>query len=374
MKKIKLTHAIIFFAIFSALLISCGTEEEAAGEHLELNLSATTVVVGEEISFELISYLNGDVTTDATFIVNGVAIEGNTFIPEEANDANEVYASFNEFISETKTFKSLEFVPSEYTQKVLLEDYTGTWCGYCPRMVTIVDYFTAYSDRIIPIAIHCQGSPSDPWAYEFASDMIKPENYNANGQPKGKFNRIYDVDQMQGMYPCPNDPSVYIEQVLPYLNQSAKLGLGIDSSLNGTDLKINVKVGFAVDELEDARLVVNLIEDGLKHNQINFFAGGSQNCDPDYDYTSMPNPAPNFPQEHVLLKSYTDIYGDVIPQNEIANGNVWSREFNVQLPDNVNNPENLSIVAFVLGEGNQISNRHVINVQSAKVGEFQDFD
>ena len=101
MKKIKLTHAIIFFAIFSALLISCGTEEEAAGEHLELNLSATTVVVGEEISFELISYLNGDVTTDATFIVNGVAIEGNTFIPEEANDANEVYASFNEFISET---------------------------------------------------------------------------------------------------------------------------------------------------------------------------------------------------------------------------------------------------------------------------------
>lgn len=374
MKKLKLTHAIIFFAIFFGLLSSCGTEEEAAGEHLELSLSANTITVGDEIYFELTSNLNGNVTSEATFVVNGVTIDGNTFVPEEANESNEVYAIYNELLSETKIFKSLEFVPSDYTQKVLLEDYTGTWCGYCPRMVTIVDYFTSYSDRIIPIAIHCQGSPSDPWAYEFASDMIKPENYNANGQPKGKFNRIYDVDQMQGVYPCPNDPSVYIDQVLPFLNQSAKLGLGIDSSLNGTDLKINVKVGFTVDELEGARLVVNLIEDGLKHNQINFFAGGSQNCDPAYNYTSMPNPAPNFPQEHVLLRAYTDIYGDVIPQNEIAVGNVWSREFNVQLPDNVTNPENLTIVAFVLGEGDQISNRHVINVQSAEVGEFQDFD
>lgn len=88
----------------------------------------------------------------------------------------------------------------------------------------------------------------------------------------------------------------------------------------------------------------------------------------------MGNPILDFPQEHVLLRAYTDVFGDVIPQNEIAEGNVWNKELNVQLPSNVTNPENLKLVAFVLGNGNSISTRPVINVQSAAVGTFQDFD
>lgn len=374
MKNLKLTHAFILFFLVSGFLTSCGTEEEAAGEHLELSLSATTITVGDDITFQLLSSLNGDVTSEATFVVNGEVIEGNTYTSTEANDNNEVYANYNDVTSSTRTFKSVEFIPSEYTQKVLLEDYTGTWCGYCPRMVSILNYLTDYSDRVIPIAIHCPGAPTDPWAYEHALDMVKPANYNAQGQPKGKFNRIYDVDQLQAANPCPNNPSDYYEQLEPYLNQSAKLGLGINSTLSGNSLNIKVKVGFAVDELSDARIVVNLIEDGLKYNQVNYFSGGNVTCDPAYDYANMPSVIPNFPQEHVLLTSYTDIYGDVIPQGEIADGNVWSREFNVNLPQSVTNANNLSIVAFVLGEGDQIKNRHVINVQSAKVGENQDFD
>src|SRR5690606_13035845 len=154
----------------------------------------------------------------------------------------------------------------------------------------------------------------------------------------------------------------------------APLGLAIDSSLSGSSLSINVKVGFATDSVPNARLVVYLLEDGLSYNQVNYFTGQSATCDPNFDYVNLPNPIPNFPQEHVLLKSYTDIFGDLIPQNHISNGNIWSRDFSVSLPDNVTNSENLSIVAFVLGNGDQVNNRPVLNVQRAKVGANQDFD
>ena len=378
MKKLnKLTHIFVFMGLISLLFFtSCGTEEEIPDESITLTLSSSSVTVGSTITFTATSNIGGDVSNQAIFFVNGNQISGNTFTPTSVNPENEVRATFNGLESNIAYFASTEedTQPEGYTQKLLLEDYTGTWCGYCPRMVTIVEYVTNYSDRVIPVAIHCPGAPTDPWAYEFANQLSHPNNYYVLGRPEGRYNRIHTVDMFQGTQPCPNDASAYQAQVDSFLNQPAPLGLAIDSSLSGSSLSINVKVGFATDSVPNARLVVYLLEDGLSYNQVNYFTGQSATCDPNFDYVNLPNPIPNFPQEHVLLKSYTDIFGDLIPQNHISNGNIWSRNFSVSLPDNVTNSEYLSFVAFALGNGDQVNNRPVLNVQRAKVGANQDFD
>lgn len=376
MKKLnKLTHTLTYLILVGLTLVSCGTEEDPHDNLLVVTVGSSTVQVGSAISFMASTTLDGDVTTQATYFVNGEQIEGNTFTPTVANESNEVYATFDGLTSSTAFFSSTDVLPSAYTQKVLVEDYTGTWCGYCPRMFTILEHMTDYSERVIPIAIHCPGSPTDPWAYEYALEMTNPANYNATGQPKGKINRIFDVNQFTQQYPCPSsNPEIYTPQLDQYLNMTAPLGLAINSTLNGNSLTISVKVGFATDAVPDARLVVTLLEDGLSYNQANYLAGTSF---PDCVYNSGSynvNPIPNFPQEHVLLKAYTDIYGDIIPQSEISNGAVYTKDFNVSLPSNVTNSQNLSIVAFVLGNGDQISNREVINVQKAHVGVNQNFD
>ncbi len=374
MKKLNnLTHIFVFLILFSGILTSCGTEEEIGDEMLELTVSTASIPVGSTVSFNVSSSIAGDVSPEAVFFVNGEQITGNTFTPTEVNDENEVYATYNGKTTDTKNFASTGVIPSQYTQKVLLEDYTGTWCGNCPRMNTIVHYLTDYSERIIPVAIHVFGSPTDPWTYEYESEMTAPENYNTYGAPKGMFNRIHILN-MDDTQLCPNDRSVYEAQADVFLNQEAPLGLAINSTLNGNNLNITVKVGFATDNVPEARLVVNLIEDGLIYQQINYFTGGNYNCDPEYDYTTMPYSIPSFHHEHVLLKSYTDIFGDVIPQDQISDGAVWTKNFEVSLPSNVTNSQNLTIVAFVLGNGNQISTREAINVQSAPVGVNQDFD
>lgn len=382
MKKLNnLTHIFIFFALFSTLLTSCGTEEDYGDATLTLSLSTQSVSIGNSITFTATSNIHGDVSSDAVFFVNGTQISGNTFTPTEVNENNEVYATYEGLTTTVATFTSTDVVPSAYTQKVLVEDYTGTWCIYCPRMSLILDYFTAYSDKIIPIAIHCGGGSgmNDPWIYEYWETMTNSNNYNAIGLPKGKINRIHAVNQLP--YTCPiSNQALYTAQLDQYLNQSAPLGLAINSTLNGNSLSIQVKVGFATDNIpQDARLVVNLIEEGLKHDQLNAFAGTSfQDCIFNQGEYNV-NPIPNFAQKHVLLKSYTDTFGDVIPHNEIYDG-VYSKNFSVTLPNNIGYPsgnvipENLKIVAFVLGNGTQINNRAVLNVQQAPVNTNQDFD
>lgn len=383
MKKLNnLTHIYTIFAFFSLVFLSsCGTEEDLGNQTLAISQSASSVAVGNTITFTANNSLDGDVSGEAVFFVNGTEIPGNTFTPTEVNEANEVYATYNGLTSNTLTFASTEVTPGAYTQKVLVEDYTGTWCIYCPRMARIMDYFTAYSDRIVPVAIHCGGGSgmNDPWIYEHWETMTNINNYNAIGLPKGKINRIYNVNQLP--YPCPNSNTAqYTTQLDQYLNQSASLGLAINSTLNGNNLNIQVKVGFATDNIPEARLVVYLIEEGLRHDQLNAFANTSF---PDCVFNQgefNQNPIPNYEQKHVLLKSYTDVFGDIIPQNQIANGSVYTKDFNVSLPNNVGYPsgtvipENLKIVAFVLGNGGQISNRPVLNVQQAFVNENKDFD
>src|SRR5690606_34990124 len=152
MKKLnKRTHIFIFLLVCSGLMISCGTEEEPHETALIVTVSSPTVSVGTPVTFLASTNVDGDLTSVATFFVNGEQIEGNSFTPIEANDSNEVYATYNGMTSAIANFASTEVVPSEYTQKVLVEDYTGTWCSYCPRMAAILDFFTEYNENVIPI-------------------------------------------------------------------------------------------------------------------------------------------------------------------------------------------------------------------------------
>lgn len=376
MKKLIYLNQLIFFIFLSAtVLISCGTEEDAANETLELTLSEPSVQVDNTIIFQVSSSISGDVTAQSEFFVNGTQIAGNTYIPTEANENNEVYAIYDGKTTTTKIFASFESTPSAFTQKVLVEDYTGTWCGWCPRMQTIINYLTDYSDNIIPVAIHTTGSPIDPWLYEHAGQMMSAPYYDTGGAPAGQVNRIHKLNQDAVANPCPNNADFFRNEMDPYLNQTAPLGLSIGSTLSGNNITMNVKVGFATGNVTNPKLVVYLIEEGLVYAQYNYFSGNTTvSCDPEYDYTSMPNPIPNHPQDHVLLRTYTDIYGDSIPQDQVSEGSIWTWEQTFPLPANITNAQNLSIVAFVLGNGDSIKTNGVLNVQSAHINSFQDFD
>lgn len=349
------------------VIFSCGTEEETVPDLLTISLSSQEVSLGSEVSFSAVSQNNGGVTSTAVFTVNGNEITGNTFSPTEVNDENQVFATWNGLTSSVSTFKSVENVvlPDTYTKKVLVEDYTGTWCGYCPGMNNILNHFTEYSDNVISVAIHCD---DDPYQFEFQSEL--QEAYSVTGLPDGRINRVNPLVLFTENFVtdyCGANVTYYEEMIQTYLDEQAPLGLAIDSQLSGNDLSFQVKVGFLVNEIPNAKLVVYLLEDDLVHEQLNYFAGdGNAEC----VYSSYGQHIEEFEHNHVLQKAYTDVFGDEIPASNIVTDGVYTRDFNVTIPSNVESTEHLSLVAFVLGG----QDNGVINAQYVHVGESQDFD
>lgn len=360
-------YKFIILSFLSLFVFNCGTEEEVKPDALSLKISSNEVFVGDNISFTANSQNKGDVTKDAEFFVNGNAISGSNFTPTEENENNAVYAKWNKLTSNTLNFVSKKEIvlPNTYTQKVLVEDYTGTWCGNCPGMNNVMNHLVEYSSNVIPVAIHCN---NDPFKYEFHTQL--QQVYNTNGLPKAQINRINPLKLFSENHVidrCGTKKSYYHDLIKPYLDKTPPLGLAINSSLDGNKLKFGVTVGFLVDNISNAKLVVYLLEDKLIADQKNYFSG---NGNADCNYSSQPHPIKDFEHNHVLQKAFTDIFGDEIPASEIGNGKYYQKTFNVDLPSNVKNKNNLSLVAFVMGN----DNKEVINVQFAKVGEDKNFD
>ena len=59
-------------------------------------------------------------------------------------------------------------VPSTFTQKALVEEFTGEWCGYCPDGAVILKGIeTQYGGKVIGASIHDDqgsGASADPFA------------------------------------------------------------------------------------------------------------------------------------------------------------------------------------------------------------------
>lgn len=89
-----------------------------------------------------------------------------------------------------------------------------------------------------------------------------------------------------------------------------------------------------------------------------------------HEYSTYPATIPGYEHNYVLQKSFTHIFGDEIPAAEIVTDGIYTRDFNVAVPANVENNANLSLVAFVMGN----ENNEVINAQTVRVGQNQEFD
>lgn len=314
---------------------------------LNVSVSESSLFTTQTVSFTAIDNLGRDLTSQATFYVNGSAIAGNTFTPS-TDGIYDVYAIFGSIQSETDDFTA---VTPSYTTKILVEDYTGAWCGYCPRLWWKLEDAIDQNANIIPAAIH----DDTPMKYEYADSM--ESTFGVSGFPTGKVNRINTWDESQS-------------QLNDMQSELVGLGLGINSTRTGNDLEITVKVGFDLTYTEELKLVLYVLEDGLHYDQVNYY-----NDDSSTPVYQMGDPIPNFEYNYVVRKAFTDVYGDVIPSSDTEAGDIYSRTFNVAIPigtgpSNVHNPDNIHLVAFVVDS----ATKEVINVQKADIGEDKDFD
>lgn len=309
------------------------------------------VLVGQAIDFTATDNLGRDLSDDATFYVNGGAITGKSYSPT-AGGNYEVYAIYDGIQSATENFTA---ITPTHTTKVLVEDYTGGWCGYCPRLWWKLDDAVEQNENIIPAAIH----NGDEMAFENEGAMSS--EFGITGFPSGRYNRVNDWNETESQL---NDAQAEV----------VGLGLAINSTKTGNNLSITVKVGFDLTYTDEVKLVLYLLEDGLHYDQANYY-----DSDTTTPVFGLGNPIENFEFNYVVRKAYTDVFGDVIPGAEAVTGGVYTRTFDVAIPlhtagdgntSNVENPDNIHLIAFVV----DAETKEVINAQKADIGVNQDFD
>ncbi len=308
---------------------------------ISVSSSAQSVKVNGTVEFTASDNYSTNVTAESVFYVDGVAITGSSF-STDVYGSHEVYAIYNSVNGELQS-PAINFNVYRFTKKVLVEDYTGTWCGYCPRLAYNLEQAEQQNDAVIGVGIHDDAD----MPYEYVGQM--ESQYNITGFPSGRISRNIVWNES-------------VSQILSYLGSNPGLGLALNSTLVGNEVSVQVSIGYDLPTTNN-KIVVYLIEDGLVYPQVNYY-----NNDPNSPWYQTGDPIQNFVHNNVLRKAFTNIFGDAIP--DAVTGDEYTNYFNLTVPASVQNTLNLEIVAFVLNS----TTGSVVNVQHAPIGVQQDFD
>ena len=247
------------------------------------------------------------------------------------------------------TVVPLLFLP---VRKVLIEEATGTWCGWCPRGAVSMDFMDATYPNSIEVAVH-NGDPMKNTTYDNGIGTL------IGGYPSGLVDRAYvDID-----------PGAFEQAYLLRKDVQAIVSVGIDIDFNHTTRVLNATITatFAAN-FDNSNFRINsvLVEDnvtgvGSGWSQVNYYAGGGNG--PMGGYESLPAtvPASQMVYRHVGRQIFGGWSGTAnsIPSAIVA-GEEYTYTYTYTIPETYDINE-ISVVGFVLNQSSGV----VMNVEES---------
>ena len=155
--------------IVAALLIviGCSSDYEILESQQNISLTANTSVqvIGEPVTFTVKNSKGDLLTENAEFYVDGVKIEDNTFTSDVVGNF-EVTAVYNSVTSAPLMINYHDGTGINFRKRMLMEDYTGVWCGWCPRVAHAVELVHNQTEDAIAVPIHGPGSNPNDTGYD----------------------------------------------------------------------------------------------------------------------------------------------------------------------------------------------------------------
>ena len=338
--------------VFVIMLFSCSTDYKIIDsvESISLTADSSIKIIGETIVFTVKTNNGTDITEDAILKINSAVNANNTFTSEVVGTFT-VQAEYSGVLSEPLTVSFQDGSEINFVKRVLIEDYTGTWCGNCPRVAHAIDLAKEQSDKIVSVAIHrASSNPADGSYDPYNFDSSELETYlGMSGYPKALLNRMTRWQPLE---------QNNIPQVINLTQgENPKLGIAMTSEITPSAINLDVNVKFSKD-FSGLNLVVYILENGLLHNQVNYttFYGGAPYLD-------------NFQHDHTLRTSLTPLFGLPLATSVTSVGNTFTQSFSIPIPTNIENVNNIEFVAFVTGSDNK-----TINVRKAGQNVDQTFE
>ncbi|MFN5324209.1 MAG: Omp28 family outer membrane lipoprotein [Bacteroidota bacterium] len=233
--------------------------------------------------------------------------------------------------------KPVVVTPGE--RKVLIEDFTGHQCGFCPEASKLAyEIKEDYGDRVVVMAIHA-GFFARLTPPKYTYDFKCPEGVqldtdfgiSAVGNPNGMINR----KKINGSYII--SKGAWAAEVENVLNSTdplpVRLNLETEYDSASRNLNTTVQIDYEEDLLGPHRLSLYLVEDSIIKWQ--------------KDYSASPSDVENYVHREVLRGSINGTYGDLL--SNTTDGNFVFLDYNTNLKSEWV-ARHMSIVAVIFNE------------------------
>ncbi|MDE7350959.1 MAG: choice-of-anchor J domain-containing protein [Muribaculaceae bacterium] len=248
---------------------------------------------------------------------------------------------------------------TSYAPVMVVEEFTGTWCTYCPRGAAFLNYYSDHFNgkdgniKVIGIALHTTNDPmmmDDPSYLNTAFETSK-----ATGYPSAFFNRT-----------SLGDPSaVGIINEFEKTRSNSRIKINRVDYTPGADLKVAYEIENSYSKSNmNQRVALVMVENDVKgdnvdYNQTNGLSGISrQSVINTYGeelwpyfqfYSEQPGTVPftRMSYDHVARGIWPDYYGELIASACEAEVPV-SKDMSIGMPAQVMNPEKTAVIALLL--------------------------
>lgn len=304
------------------LVTSCGKEYSITELNISLDKNrildddydAATVVVFDQ---------NGNnIASDINIYAGGNLVSGPDIRSSQAGTI-EVYAEYQDIVSSTLVITVVEDSGLKYDRMVLLEQFTATWCGYCPRAISAIKNVSITGENIVHVAYHVWGN--DPFQYVYNNNLA--ESFGVEGIPAVYAGREFFWDLSNNQ--------------LRQLYDKVRVGLSLSYTGDAGGITATIDVRFGKIYPESLSITAYLIEDNLIADQANYYTDNANSS-----WYQLGSTVTDFSHDNVMRQTLTDMFGDLIPQGSIDIGSEYRLVLETGNP-NIDDLNNSSLLAFV---------------------------
>lgn len=236
-----------------------------------------------------------------------------------------------------------------YDRTVVIEEGTGTWCGWCVRGIVAMDYMKkTYGDKFLGIAVHVNDVMQ---SYDYAVGV------NLSSFPGCNVQRKYfaqDVDQ---------------EKFVNFYNEiRATKSLGKITMKSAVldrrnySISVSSESEFCYSGAGSYNVAYVLMEDDVTgYLQVNYYSGGSGEMG---GYEKLPSPTPVVFED--VARAIVPSYAGSTIATKVVKGQKYGFDYTFEYPNSVQKCENLSVAALLIDANGEIINASKMPVTIAE--------
>lgn len=338
----------------------------------EIPLTGTVQAVNEEVNGFTIGFQSGNQQFEQTFSDRIEAGQSLAFrLDEPFRLARNATANWTAWVKSGTDSVAQSGRTSAYLWKVVAEEVTGTWCGYCVRGIGAMNYMSEnYPQGFIGIAIHNNGSPQVP-----DSMAIPGEEYlNALFDHMGTAGYPHAGVNRNAMYwddPA-NIPSIYnyikgtpqntvgLQLTASYDELTNQISSDVDVYFAADNDKAKYNLAYVVVEnnVHRTHAETGILNNYCGYDQVNYYAGGSMG--EMYGFENLPSivNADDMWFQDVARGIAPDYEGveNAFGVESVKEGDHLAYSYSLDMPETVLKKENTELVVLLLNEDGIIVN------------------